>query len=129
MAAVKVLLAEDDAAIAAMYRIALVDEGFEVEVAPDGEMALHAALADPPSLVLLDIEMPKLNGIEVLRALRANDRTVRTPVIVISNSPGSQSMREAYALGLSAWAVKSHTSPRALVGLVRGYLDIDWRQV
>ena len=123
MAAVKLLLAEDDEAIAEMYRTALVHEGWEVQLAGDGEMALRAALADPPSLVLLDIEMPKLNGIEVLRALRRNDRTVATPVIVISNSPGSQSMQEAYALGLSAWAVKSHTSPKALVNLVRGYLD------
>ena len=124
MALVKVLLAEDDAATAQMYRLALEIEGWDVHVAGDGQAAVDAALADPPSVVLLDIDMPKLNGIQVLELLRNHDQTASTPVIVLSNSPGSQSMIEAYALGLSAWAVKAKTSPQALVTLVRGYLAL-----
>lgn len=124
MAVIKLLLAEDDAAMAEMYRSVLVAEGWEVHVARNGRLALEAAMAEPPSLVLLDIEMPQLNGIEVLTALRECDRTAAIPVIVISNSPGAHSMEDAYALGISAWAVKSHTSPQALVNLVRGYLGV-----
>ena len=124
MAHVKVLLAEDDSATAQMYSLALESVGWEVQIARDGQSAVEAALAEPPSILLLDIEMPKLNGIEVLEELRRHTQTMQTPVVVLSNSPGSKSMEEAYALGVSAWAVKSKTPPPALITLVRGYLGV-----
>lgn len=81
----RVLLVEDDFAIAQMYRVQLERDGFEVAIADDGDSALRAIRADRPDLVLLDIRLPGMDGFEILRQMAA-DRTVSsTPVVVLSN--------------------------------------------
>jgi two-component system response regulator MprA len=67
----RILVADDDERIAASVRRALIYEGYEVEVAHDGQQALDAARDRPPSLVVLDLMMPKVDGLEVCRRLRA----------------------------------------------------------
>ena len=72
---VRVLFVEDDGAVAQMYRLKLELDGYQVEVAPDGEVALEMVRSSPPDLIFLDIRLPKLDGLDVLEALRADPAT------------------------------------------------------
>ncbi len=82
MASERVLLIEDDAAIAAGLRLSLSLEGYEVVTAADGEAGCRLAIDDPPDLVLLDIMLPGMHGLEVLRRLRAVDPDL--PVLILT---------------------------------------------
>jgi len=93
----------------------LESEGWNVEVATDGEAGLRRALEDPPSLVLLDLLLPRMDGIEVLRQIRDSAETRTLPVLIISNALGiSGREQEARALGIVDWVVKANTTPAAL---------------
>jgi len=118
----RILLVEDDPAIAQMYALRL-QQDWEILVAGDGATAIDTALSAVPDLIVLDIQLPIKNGIEVLRELRAQPSTNAIPVVVLSNTPGAMSMDVAHQLGISAWAVKSVTSPNQLAGLVAAYLN------
>ena len=104
----------------------LESEGWNVEVASDGEAGLRRALEDPPSLVLLDLLLPRMDGIEVLRQIRGAADTRTVPVLILSNALGiSGREREARALGIVDWVVKANTTPAAataqsVVETVRG---------
>lgn len=109
------LIVEDDPSIAEMYRIHLQQEGWEVLVAGDGETGLRSALVDPPSVVVLDIVLPGLDGFGVLEGIRADPRTRELPVIVVSNSrDGADNAEHAQRLGVIDWLVKNTTTPADL---------------
>ena len=115
----RILLIEDDRFIADMYRMRLESDGWTVDVAGDGEAGFRQALADPPALILLDILLPRLDGIEVLRRLRANPGTSEVPVLIVSNASGlSGRESEARELGVVDWLVKANTTPARLADLV-----------
>ena len=118
------LLVEDDDAVAAVYRIGLEKDGFQVLLAPDGEKGVHLARSSSPDLVLLDIGLPKLDGFGVLEALRAAPETAALPVAVLSNSMlvGDARVDRAYELGILEWLVKSRVPPADLSRRVAGWL-------
>jgi CheY-like chemotaxis protein len=120
----RILFVEDDGLIAEMYRIMLESDGWSVSVALDGEEGLRKAVDDPPDIMLLDVLLPRLDGIEVLRRLRSTPITRGVRVLVLSNASG-QSGREAdaRALGIAGWVVKANTTPAALARLVAGILS------
>jgi DNA-binding response OmpR family regulator len=112
----RILFIEDDRLISDMYRMNLEGEGFAVEVAPDGESGARIALADPPDLILLDILLPRLDGIEVLRLLRADRGTRHLPVLILSNAVGLGGREEeARSLGIVDWVIKANVTPAGLV--------------
>ena len=86
--------------------------------AADGEEALRVARTEPLDLVLLDVVMPKLEGFEVLKALKQDDATARIPVIVLSNLGQERDVTQAMALGAIAFLVKAHLSLQDLVDRV-----------
>ena len=79
-----VLVAEDDADILELIAHRLATAGYDVVTVPDGEQALRVARERRPDLAVLDVTMPKLTGYDVTRALRADDRTSRMPVILLT---------------------------------------------
>src|SRR6266566_137920 len=81
----RVLLIEDDAAVAEMYQYRLEVDGYKVEVAPDGETGLERATSDPPDLVYLDLRLPHMDGFAVLERMRANPVTASVPVVILTN--------------------------------------------
>lgn len=81
---IKVLVAEDDASVRLTIEFVLQDEGFEVFLAEDGEEALKIAQTELPDVILLDQIMPKLDGKQVLHALRADESTKDIPVFVLT---------------------------------------------
>jgi diguanylate cyclase (GGDEF)-like protein len=80
----RVLVADDDLDVAGLVRMSLELEGFAVEVVPDGRRALERISADPPDVVLLDVMMPGLDGVEVVRRLRASAATAVLPVLLLT---------------------------------------------
>jgi DNA-binding response OmpR family regulator len=115
----RILFIEDDRFIAEMYRLRLETDGWNVELAFDGESGVRQALTDPPALILLDILLPRLDGIEVLRRLRGATPTRDVPVLIISNAAGvSGRESEARELGIVAWIVKANTTPARLADRV-----------
>jgi CheY-like chemotaxis protein len=115
----RILYIEDDRFIADMYRLGLEAGGWPVEIVHDGEAGLRHALADPPALILLDLLLPRMDGIDVLRRLRANPSTQHVPVLVVSNASGLGGREEeARKLGIVDWMVKANTTPARLVSRV-----------
>lgn len=111
----RILFIEDDRLIADMYRMKLESEGWSVEIASDGEAGVRRALDEPPDLVLLDVLLPRLDGIEILRMLRADRSTRPVPVLILSNAVGLGGREEeARALGIVDWVIKANVTPSGL---------------
>jgi CheY-like chemotaxis protein len=111
----RVLLAEDDRFLRKAAETALKRHGFTVVPAVDGEEALRLARAEPPDLVLLDLIMPKMQGFEVLRALKADPGTAPIPVVILSNLGQDGDVKQAMEAGAAGYFVKANLSLQDLV--------------
>jgi CheY-like chemotaxis protein len=114
----KILIVEDDRVLRRACEASLRQRGFIVLAAGDGADGLRLARIERPDLVLLDLLMPRMNGVEVLRALRATDDMRDLPVIVLSNSSRADDLEEVRALGIVDYLVKANLSLHALGDLV-----------
>jgi two-component system response regulator len=114
----EILLVEDDAADAELTMLALKESAFphRIILARDGAEALdllfcrgaqaHRRFENPPHLVLLDLKLPRVGGHEVLRALKADERTRPIPVIVLTSSDQDRDLVECYRLGVNSYIKK-----------------------
>ena len=119
----RILLAEDDRFLRKAGEAALKRAGFLVLAAADGEVALHVALTERPDLILLDLIMPKLQGFEVLRAVRRDPATAHIPVIVLSNLGQERDVQQALDAGATAYFVKADLSLQELIRYVEECLS------
>jgi CheY-like chemotaxis protein len=119
---VRVLFVEDDPSVAQMYKLKLELDGYQVEVAADGETALKLATQKPPDIIFLDIRLPKLDGLAVLEALRADERTKHIPVVILSNYSERELVERGLKLGALEYLIKSQTTPATLSGGVESWL-------
>jgi CheY-like chemotaxis protein len=114
----RILHVEDDASLQNLVRAALEHlGGYEVCTAADGEQALAAARAQAPQLLLLDLDLPGMNGIDTLRALRRIEALAATPVIFLTAAADPAVLAELRALGVAEILPKPFR-PRALVQAV-----------
>lgn len=118
----KILLAEDDKLLSDSLSQALKDAGFETEQAFDGEEALAKIKAGKPDLLLLDIVMPKLDGIGVLWELKASPDTADLPVVVLTNMGDMENISKIIEAGGSDYLVKSDQSPDQIIAKVKEVL-------
>lgn len=107
----RVLLIEDDPSIAQMYRLQLELDGHTVWVAADGESGLRMARTHRPDIVLLDVRLPRLDGFEVLAALRDHPATNQLPVVFLSNYGAAEMVRRGLEMGATDYLVKSQVTP------------------
>ncbi len=114
----KLLLIEDDRIISGIYQRKFTSDGFQVEVASDGERGMELIQSFRPDIVVLDIMLPKVNGLEVLKAIRQDPDFVALPVIVFSNAYQTKIIDEAWQLGASMVLMKATTNPRKLSATV-----------
>jgi CheY-like chemotaxis protein len=114
----KILMVEDDKIVARIYQNKLAVEGFEVAVAENGEIALQHLKTNQPDLVLLDLGLPKINGIEVLLSIRAHPETATVPVIVFTNAYLSKMVEAAWKAGATKCVTKAACTPRQLVEII-----------
>ncbi len=106
----RILAADDDADILGLISTVLELEGFEVEVVQDGQVALDRVRADPPDLVLLDVMMPGLDGVEVVRQLRAGGATAGVPVLLLTAKGMSADRVAGLTAGADDYVVKPFDS-------------------
>ena len=111
---VRVLFIEDDAAVADMYRLKLELDGYVVDVAGDGLVALEKARGLVPDIIFLDIRLPKLDGLSVLEKLRAEPLTAGIPVVILSNWNEKELVDRGLRLGALDHLIKSQTTPGKL---------------
>jgi DNA-binding response OmpR family regulator len=115
-----VLLVEDDTALRNVLVEKLTDEGFNVVQAVDGEAGLAQALAIHPDLILLDVFMPKMDGITMLAKLRSTDSWGKhITVMVLTNSTDAQTIATVTGFGATDFLIKSEWSLEALVARIR----------
>lgn len=119
----RILLVEDDRFLRRAAEASLRQRGFAVTVAADGEEALAKVRTEIPDLILLDLLMPKLTGIEVLRALRAEEATKDIRVLILSNSSREQDLEAIKELGVTDYLVKANLSLQELGDRVAQLLE------
>jgi len=119
---IKVLLVEDDDLIQELYETVLKLRNFEVELANDGIEGLEKARALKPDVVLLDVMMPKMNGLEMLEKLKSDPEIKNIPVIMLSNIADENHIRAALNQGALKYIIKSEHVPMEVVGLVEEVL-------
>ncbi len=109
-----VLLVEDDAAVSELYRIGLEAAGYRVVLATDGHAAMDRVAEDPPDILVLDLRLPRLDGLGVLTAVRGRPASASLPVLLLSNHADRPIVERAFRLGAQDFLVKMHTTPSAL---------------
>ena len=118
----KILLVEDDQLLVRLYSKKLTKEGFDVVVATDGSEGMVKAQNDPPDLILLDLMMPKTNGLEMLEALGASPQLKEIPVVVLTNVSSDSDEQKARSMGAVDYLVKANNSPGTVVDRVKELL-------
>jgi CheY-like chemotaxis protein len=116
------LLVEDDVNVAKLYRMLLESRGYIVRHAADGIEGLDAARQERPDLILLDVMMPRMNGITFLQALREDATLAAVPAVVLSNFREPRLVERAMALGALEYMVKAQTRPETLVSAIPHWL-------
>ena len=117
----RIVVADDDADILDLVVFMLTQAGFEAEGVPDGVAALAAIEADPPRLAILDIMMPGMSGIEVLRKVRASETIADLDVILLTARTRDADVDTGFAAGASDYVIKPF-SPRELLHRVNAVL-------
>lgn len=111
----KILLVEDENFIADMYSKQLIQAGFDVKVAFDGKSGLSGLETDSFDLLLLDIMLPDINGLEVLRQWRVKNPESGMLVLILTNLGQDAVIKEAFGLGANGYLIKSSLTPADIV--------------
>ncbi|NTV31037.1 response regulator [candidate division WWE3 bacterium] len=118
----KVLLVEDEQYIRELYELILNQEGYHVITAADGETGANLAIQEKPNLILLDIMLPKKNGVDILRDVVSNSETSHIPVIMLTNLGQESVMMECLRLGAKEYIIKLQIDPYSLLNVVKKYI-------
>lgn len=115
----KIAIIEDDPTINQMYRMKFEADGFDVEIADNGERGIELVEHFKPDFILLDIQMPQMNGAEALEKIRATPEGKNVPVIILTNLGEEEAPKNLRDLGIHSYIVKADLTPRQVVGRVK----------
>ena len=118
----KILIVEDEAILAEMYQDKFTQSGYEVSLAFNSEEGLTLAKKERPDLILLDILLPKENGIQFLKRLKEIPEVNQIPVVALSNYEQIATQKEAFQLGVKAYLIKTQFTPKELLEEIKKYL-------
>ncbi len=119
----KILIVEDDPFLSEMYSAKFEQSGFETEIIDDGKAALSKIKSFKPDLVLLDIVLPKMDGFEVLKKIKADPELKRISVVLLTNLGQKNEVEEGLSLGADEYIIKAHFTPTAVVKKVEEILS------
>lgn len=117
-----ILIVEDEQALNEAYQTILRKAGYDVQVAFDGQEALEIAAMEEPAIILLDLRMPRMDGIEFLRNYNLRKDHPSVKVVVFSNYDMQKEIDEAYSLGADRYFMKALASPKELLQVVDNIL-------
>jgi len=118
----KILLVEDDPFIVDIYNTQLTKNGFKIDVSNSAEMALEKVKSNLPDLMILDINLPKMDGWDCLKMVRADSATKNIKVIVISNRNREDFIDNIKQLGVIEYFLKVETTPEEMTNAVKEIL-------
>ena len=118
----KILIVEDDNFVAEVYSTKLFEMGHEVRIAQNGEEGLKVIGEEKPDLILLDIIMPVMGGIEMLGELKKKDEWKQIPVILLTNVGEKESVQKVRNLGVQDYLIKSHFTPAEVIEKIESIL-------
>jgi DNA-binding response OmpR family regulator len=119
-----ILVVDDDPKIVRVVEINLTQEGYQVRTAADGEAALAAVAQERPDLVLLDVMMPRMDGFETLKRLKADPDSADIPVVMLTARAQDEDVFEGYGTG-AQWYLTKPFEPEELRRVVRHLLPVD----
>lgn len=120
-----ILIVEDEPTLADAYKMILESAGYNVVSAHDGKDALEKSEGFEPDLILLDLRMPVMNGVEFLSAYELEEKHPNVKVVVLSNYDMQKEIDEAYRLGADRYVLKAWASPKEILQLVENTLNED----
>src|ERR1043165_808026 len=115
----KILIIEDDQIVANIYRNKFSIEGYTVEIAHDGHAGLETIKSFRPDAVILDLMLPKITGVELMKKVRAETDFQKLPIIVFSNTYLTNMVQEAWKAGATKCLSKANCTPKQLIDVVR----------
>lgn len=120
----KIALVEDDLILSKVLFEELKEAGYEVVRAYDGESGLKILQEEAPALVLLDLLLPKRNGLSILKEFRADEKNAKIPVIILTNSVELHDVAGAVESGAEMYLIKNEQNIKSIIKTVREQLDI-----
>ena len=118
-----IAIIEDDQVINQMYRMKFEAAGFEVVSASDGEAGVKVVQRANPDIILLDLQMPNMNGTEALQKIRHQPANANTPVIILTNLGEEEAPVELRRLGIDSYIVKANLTPSQVAARVKETLN------
>jgi len=115
----KILIIEDEEIMIHLLSKKISEEGYDVSVAVNGEEGLAQMRKVKPDLILLDIVMPKMGGIETMEEMQKDENLKNIPVIIISNSGQPVEIDKAKQLGAKDWLVKTEFDPKEVIEKIK----------
>lgn len=117
-----IMIVEDDSFVMDIYQTKLAQEGFEVISAANGAEAMKKLESAKPDLMLLDIIMPYMDGLEVLKKIKENPELKSIPIILLTNLSQKEEIDKGLGLGANDYLIKSHFTPSEVLEKVKNYL-------
>lgn len=111
----KIAIIEDDPVISQMYRMKFEADGFDVQLADNGNRGVALVESFQPDLILMDLSMPHMGGAEALEQIRAHDWGKTIPVIILTNLGEEEAPKSLHTLGIHSYIVKADLTPRQVV--------------
>ena len=118
----KILIIEDDKVVANVYRNKLTVEGYQAEIAADGETGLKLMHVFKPQIVILDLMLPGISGVEVIKEIRKDTEFSKIPTVVFTNTYLTNQIQEAWRAGANKCLSKSGCTPKDIIEIVRGLI-------
>lgn len=123
MASERILVVEDTELLRRIYQDKLAQDGYTVHTAADGLEALNVIRTTPLDLILLDLIMPRMGGLEVLETIKADPRLSAIPVVILTNLGEEASIENAVAMGAVDYLIKNAAKPADVAAKIRLVLD------
>lgn len=120
----KIAIIEDDQIISQMYRMKFEASGFEVQIANNGTRGVALVKKFIPDIILLDLQMPEMDGVEALENIRQEPHGKTVPVIILTNIGEEEAPKKLKDLGVESYIVKANLTPNEVLGRVKKTLNI-----
>jgi DNA-binding response OmpR family regulator len=120
----KIAIIEDDPVISQMYRMKFEADGFDVQLANNGERGVDMVETFGPDIILMDLQMPEMGGEEALTIIRKHEWGKNIPVIILTNLGEEEAPKNIRSLGIESYIVKAELTPRQVVGRVKEALGV-----
>lgn len=119
----KIMIVEDDIFISDIYQMKFNQEGFEVSLATSGVDALQQLQNVIPDIILLDIMMPEMDGVETLKEIKKIEKIKDIPIIMLTNISEREKVKECFQYGLNDYLIKSNFTPSEVVEKINLLLE------